>query len=85
MVFHSTGKLLRLADFDTDQLAMWMVSTARDSARCVYKNEDILVEYRISTYTDVERSSTMLEHLKKDGLLRWIEIGVMPLPSKKVI
>ena len=29
MVFHSSGKILRLEDFDTDQLARWMVSTTR--------------------------------------------------------
>ena len=67
MVFHSTGKTLRLEDFDTDQLARWMISTKRESARCIYENEDILVEHRISTYTDGERSATMLVHLKKEA------------------
>ena len=67
MIFHSTGKTLRLEDFDMDQLARWMISTTRESARCIYENEDILVEHRISTYTDGERSATILVHLKKDG------------------
>ena len=56
-------------DFDTDQLARWMISTRRESARCLYENEDILVEHRISIYSDGERSATMLVHLKKDVLL----------------
>mgnify|MGYP006066429565 CR=1 FL=1 len=43
MIFHSTGKILRLEDFDMDQLARWMISTTRESARCVYENDDILV------------------------------------------
>ncbi len=34
----------------------------------IYENEDILVENRISTYMDAERSATMLLHLKKIGL-----------------
>ena len=46
------------------------------------ENEDILVEHRISTYTDGERSATMLVHLKKDGLLWRTETGVTPLPQK---
>ena len=25
MIFHSTGKILRLEDFDMDQLARWMI------------------------------------------------------------
>ena len=32
MIFHSTGKTLRLEDFDMDQLARWMISTTRESA-----------------------------------------------------
>ena len=47
----------------------------------IYENEDILVEHRISTYTDGERSATMLVHLKKDGLLWRTETGVTPLPE----
>ena len=80
MVFHSTGKILRLEDFDTDQLARWMASTTRESARCIYENEDISVEHKISTYTGGEKSATILVHLKKDGLLWRTETGVTPLP-----
>ena len=83
MIFHSTGKTLRLEDFDMDQLAKWMISTTRESARCIYENDDILVEHRISTYTDGERSATMLVHLKKDGLLWRTESGVTPLSKKQ--
>ena len=83
MIFHSTGKTLRLEDFDTDQLARWMISTKRESARCLYENEDILVEHRISTYSDGERSATMLVHLKIDGLLWRTETGVTPLPPQE--
>jgi hypothetical protein len=82
MIFHSTGKILSLEDFDTDQLARWMISTTRESARCLYENDDILVEHRISTYTDGERSATMLVHLKKDGLLWRTETSVTLLPPK---
>ena len=51
----------------------------RTNSRCIYENDDILVEHRISTYTDGERSATMLVHLKKDGLLWRTETGVTPL------
>jgi len=67
MIFHSTGKTLRLEDFDTDQLARWMISTKRESARCLYENEDILVEHRISTYSDGERSARCWYTFKKMG------------------
>ena len=30
MIFHSTGKILSLEDFDMDQLARWMISTTRE-------------------------------------------------------
>ncbi len=83
MIFHSTGKRLRLEDFDMDQLARWMIPTKRESARFVYENEDILVEHRISTYTDGERSATMLVHRKNDGLLWRTETGVTPLSKKQ--
>jgi len=66
-----------------DQLARWMISTTRESARCIYENEDILVEHRVSTYTDGERSATMLVHLKKDGLLWRTETGSTPVEKSK--
>ena len=52
MIFHSTGKSLRLEDFDMDQLARWMISTTRESARCIYENEDILVEHPQDSFQD---------------------------------
>ena len=80
VIFHSTGKTLRLEDFDMDQLARWMISTTRESARCIYENDDILVEHRISTYK--RRKKCECKYTLKDGLLWRTETGVTPLSKK---
>ena len=83
MTFHSTRKVLTLADFDTDQLASWMVSSKSESKRLIYENDDILVEHKITLHKEGNRTATLMVHLKKDGLLWRTETGVTPLPPKK--
>ena len=83
VVFHKSGNIFNKGEWFS--MATEMIANEKfiqETSRCIYENEDILVEHRISTYTDGERSATMLVHLKKDGLLWRTETGVTPLSKK---
>ena len=45
-----------------------MMSTEHESRRCVYENEDVLVEHRVAKFSSGDREAVPLVHLKKDGL-----------------
>ena len=87
LVLNSGGGMIGaandMADLIIDADIKTYVEGTCGSARCLYENEDILVEHRISIYSDGERSATMLVHLKKDVLLWRTETGVTPLPPKE--
>ena len=59
-----------------------MQSTEYKDRRCIYENEDILVEHRVANFSSEDREAVLLVHLKKDGLLFRTETGATPLPSK---
>ena len=83
MTFHATGKVLMLADFNTDQLVSGMVSSKSESKRLIYENDDILAEHKITFHKEGNCTATLMIHLKKDGLLWRTETGVTPLSPKK--
>ena len=80
MIFHSTGEVRKLEDFGYDEWADWMVASEIEQRRCLYENEDLMVEHQITTYSSGDREALMLVHLLKDGLLWRTESGATPLP-----
>ena len=82
IVYHSTNTVTKINDLDLDQWANLMVAAKFDGRRCLYENEEILVEHRIVTYGSGDREALMLVHIKKDGLLWRTESGATPLPRK---
>ena len=82
VVFHSTNTITKINDLDMDQWANLMAAAKFESRRCLYENEEILVEHRVVTYGSGDREALMLVHLKKDGLFWRTETGATPLPSK---
>ena len=67
---------------DPDLIIKFMMSTKYESRRCIYENEDVLVEHRVAKFSSGDREAVLLVHLKKDGLLFRTETGATPLPSK---
>ena len=47
--------------------------------RCLYENEDILVEHKIMSFPDSRREAVMSVWIKKDGKLASLETGATPL------
>ena len=81
-VMHSTGKVSNRETMDPDFIIKALMSTEYESRRCIYENEDILVEHRVAKFPSGDREAVVLVHLKKDGLLFRTETGATPLPSK---
>ena len=47
----------------------------QENSRCIYENEDILVEHSFMSYPDNTREAVMLVALKKDGKFsRWKQV-----------
>ena len=81
-VMHSTGEVSNMKKMDPDLIIKFMMSTEYESRRCIYENEDVLVEHRVAKFSSGDREALLLVHLKKGGLLFRTETGATPLPSK---
>lgn len=51
----------------------------QESTRCVYENDDILVEHSFMSYPDDTREAVMMIALKKDGKIIKVETGATSL------
>ncbi len=60
----------------------WMVATNVEKHRCIYENDDIIVEHQIINYGLGYREALMLVNQLKDGLMWRTESGATPLPKK---
>ena len=79
---HSTGKVFNMKNMDPDFITKAMQSMQYKDLRCIYQNEDVLVEHRVAKYPGGDRKTVLLIHLKKDGLSFRTETVATPLPSK---
>ena len=82
LVSHSTGEVKKMDDIDWDQMINWMDAANVEKHRCIYENNDIIVEHQIISYESGDREALMLLHQLKDGLMWRTESGATPLPRK---
>ena len=54
----------------------------QESTRCVYENDDILVEHSFMSYPDDSREAVMMIALKQDGKIIRVETGATTLDEK---
>ena len=57
-----------MKNMDPDFIIKAMQSTEYKDRRCIYENEDVLVEHRVTKYPSVDRETVLLVHLKKDDV-----------------
>ena len=50
-----------------------------ESSRCVYENDDILIQHNFMSYPDDTRESVMLVAMLKDGKIINLETGATSL------
>lgn len=51
----------------------------QESSRCVYENDDIMIEHSFMSYPDDSREAVMMIAMKKDGLIIHVETGATTL------
>ena len=69
LVSHSNSEVKKMDYIDWDQMINWMVAANVEKHRCIYENDDIIVEHQIISYESVDREALMLVHQLKDGLI----------------
>jgi len=69
LVIHSTEEVKKVEDIDWDKMMEWMVAANVEKHRCIYDNDDIIVEHQIINYGSGDRETLMLVHQLKDGLM----------------
>ncbi|MDA8635843.1 nuclear transport factor 2 family protein [Rhodobacteraceae bacterium] len=76
MTWHSTGKVTNLNSMSAEQMKAIMENADIKNRRCIYENDDILVQHLLADYPNGTKDATMHVSLKKDGLLYRSETGV---------
>ena len=77
--FHSTGRVMRRGDMSEQDMKKMMMSHKNADERCVYENDDILVQHAFTEFPSGDKEAVMMVSLKKDGLIWRTETGATPL------
>ena len=76
MTLHSTGKVTNKTFVNLEQMKAIMESSDMKERRCIYENDDILVQHMKADYSNGTKDAIMHVSIKKDGLLWRTETGV---------
>lgn len=80
MKMHSNGAVMTKEQWKAGADSIFRDSKfKRESARCIYENEDILVSHAIMTFPNGSKDAVMWVATKKDGLIHRVETGSTPL------
>ena len=82
MTWHSTGKVTNKTSMSAEQMKMIMENADIKDRRCIYENDDILVQHMRADYPNGTKDATMHVSLKKDGLLWRSETGVTAVKTQ---
>lgn len=80
VVFHKSGNSFSKEEW-AEMVSSMMANEKfiQESTRCVYENDDILVEHSFMSYPDDTREAVMMIALKKDGKIIRVETGATTL------
>ena len=81
-VFHATGIEQGLDDLES-MMSRWLIGTIRNKRRCLYENEEIVIEHFVADFQDGTTEAVLTVHLLKDGLLWRTETGSTPIGKSK--
>lgn len=80
VVFHKSGNVFSKEEWATMVTSMMENDKfIQESTRCVYENDDILVEHSFMSYPDDSREAVMMIALKQDGKIIKVETGATTL------
>ena len=64
----------------SDEMMLGMMQTIKpENQRCIYEDNNILVEHSVTTFASGDKEAVMAVHIKKDGLIWKTETGATPL------
>ena len=81
MTWHSSGNVTNKTSITKEQMKAIMESSNMTEQRCIYENDDILVQHMKPHYSNGTKDATMHVSLKRDGLLWRTETGVTPIKT----
>ena len=80
MVMHSTGKVVDLNDYkETIGKGVVTGKLIRNNVRCLYENDDIMVEHAMVTFPSGSTDAVLVVMILKDGKVFRTETGSTPL------
>ena len=77
-VFHKTGAEQGFEELESI-MTRWLLGTSRNQRRCLYENDEIVVEHFIADFQDGSKEAVLTVHLLKEGLLWRSETGATPV------
>ena len=78
-VSHANGKTMTRNDVFDDMMLGMMKTMKLEKQRCIYEDENVLVEHSLATFGSGAKEAVMAVHMKKDGLIIRTETGATPL------
>ena len=60
-------------------MSPWLIGTKRNTLRCLYENDDIIVEHFIAEFQNETTELVLTVHLIKEGLFWRTETGSTPI------
>lgn len=80
VVFHKSGSRFNKTEWSSMVTEMMANDKfIQESSRCVYENDEILVEHSFMSYPDDSREAVMLVAMIKDGKIIHMETGATTL------
>ena len=80
VIFHKSGNTFSKEEWASMVTGMMANDKfIQESTRCVYENDDILVEHSFMSYPDHTREAVMMIALKRDGKIIKVETGATSL------
>ena len=80
MIMHSTGKIMNREEYkQTIGQVILSGKLARNDVRCIYENDDIMVEHAMVTFPSGSTDAVLVVMILKDGKVFRTETGSTPL------
>ena len=78
-VSHANGTTMAAGDMSDEMMLGMMQTTTLEKQRCIYEDENILVEHSFATFGSGAKEAVLAVHTKKDGLIWQTETGATPI------
>ena len=78
-VSHANGTTMSAGDMSDEMMLGMMQTTTLEKQRCIYEDENILVEHSFATFGSGAKEAVLAVHTKKDGLIWQTETGATPI------